>query len=366
MKWSAYKQINTIGTSVVRIRIPEYDIFAKDRSYMEVVGHSAGFGDLYLSYYAISGSGIGKSCSGLYVPLTDEHGHGVTKRIDITDIIAGIYEAIDTLSAIQNPTITLVIGIVYAGTTKEGVFQQTLYYAGGGISPLLDYVPAVTSGYASSALFLTPPERMLYTSIVHPSCPLLVADNASSIWSVNGTNVPSFFDGLHLVDMTDGENEFVLQFRVATVLRYSKTFTASLADECREWCAVSWAIPCGLMVMHTMYLSEFGNDSDGKDRMSDVFGGYRCMRELTRKGTMYIDGVSSDYDLWYYQQILASEDVRVVTQSQYIHGARMPLEDLSASYYGVRITGCNVKNIIVDGINSRTIEFEFEYSEKLR
>lgn len=357
MRWSEYHTIKLGNVPIFVVRLPKADVFARDRAYMEVQATQAG---ATLVSYAITIGTTTKSSSEFAYKFKST---GEVLRIDITDVIAAAY-------SVTTKTVQVVINAMgNSGVPAKAGFSETITYTADGYSPLLDFFPAGV--ILSNNILLTPPTRMLYTASITPSVVFLLNNrfNTSELsWQFNGEDI-ELSTGLVFNDFSstiEDTSQYVLEIvrtmpgsvpikiPVNTITR-----NPQLADACRDHVLVSWRTPWGVEVEHLFYLGAYNGAKANAKQVDNTLGGYISVSDMVRSGSLYIDAVTDEYDLWYYKSMMRADWVRVKTQAQGDLMELLPMPQYN-SYYNVRVTGCSVGNIIADGINSKVLQFEFE------
>lgn len=356
MRWSDWKTIRIGSDTVLLVRMPKSDVFARDRAYMEVRAVQTG---ATLVGYTVSIGTTAKSSSEFAYTLKST---GELLRIDMTDVIAAAY---------GGTTKTVQIEIAAKnnqGTLARAGFADTITYTSDGYSPLLDFIPK--SAIKNTNVLLTPPTRMLYTNNITPSVAFLLngvfpSGVATYGWRFNGEDVTlpavmSVHDfSTYMDDMSQYTLQIIQDLRGVKKPVYTLTRRPQLADACSEQVLVSWRTPWGVEVEHLFYLGAYNGAKANAKQVDDPMGGYVSVSDIVRSGSFYIDAIAEEYDLWYYKSMMSADWVRVQTQLQGDLLALMPMP-IYNSYYNVRVTGCSVGDIIADGINSRVLQFEFE------
>lgn len=357
MKWSEYHEIKSNNDTLLTVRLPKTDVFARDRAYMEVQSVQAGA--TLVSYSITIGTTVKSSSEFSYKFKST----GEVLRIDITDIVAAAYSKI---------TANVHINIEVkdnAGTQALAGFDETITYTADGYSPLLDFFPA--SAIVNDNILLTPPTRMLYTASITPSVVFLLNNK------FNTPDLSLQFDGedvelqiglvfndfsQRIEDMSQYVLEIVRTMPGSVPIKipvYTLTRNPQLADACREQVLVSWRTPWGVEVEHLFYLGAYNEKKANAKQIDDPMGGYVSVSDIVRSGSFYLDAIGDEYDLWYYKSMMRADWVRVRTQAQGDLMELLPMPQYN-SYYNVRVTGCSVGDIIADGINSKVLQFEFE------
>lgn len=356
MRWSDWKTIKIDSDTILRVRMPKSDVFARDRAYMEVQAVQAGV--TLVGYVVTIGTTAKPSSEFAYTFKRT----GEVLRIDMTDVIAAAYSG--TTKAVQ----VAIAAKNNQGRLARAGFVDTITYTADGYSPLLDFIPK--SAIKNTNVLLTPPTRMLYTNSITPSVSFLLngvfpSGVVTYSWRFNGEDV-ILSSGMFVHDFSedfDDVSQYTLQ--IIQDLRgikkpvYTLTRRPQLADACREQVLVSWRTPWGVEVEHLFYLGAYNGAKANAQQVDDPMGGYVSVSDMVRSGSFYLDAITDEYDLWYYKSMMRADRVRVRTQLQGNFMELMPMPVYN-SYYNVRVTGCSVGDIIADGINSKVLQFEFE------
>lgn len=356
MRWSDWKTIRIGSDTVLLVRMPKSDVFARDRAYMEVQAVQTG---VTLVGYTVKIGTTAKSSSEFAYTFKRT---GEVLQIDMTDVIAAEY---------SGTTKTVQIEIAAKnnqGTLARSGFADTITYTSDGYSPLLDFIPK--SAIKNTNVLLTPPTRMLYTNSITPSVAFLLngvflSGIVTYSWRFNGDDM-ILSSGMFIHDFSedmDDMSQYTLQIiqdsRGVKKPVYTLTRRPQLADACREQVLVSWRTPWGVEVEHLFYLGAYNGAKANAKQVDDPMGGYVSVSDMVRSGSFYLDAIAEEYDLWYYKSMMRADWVRVRTQAQGDYLDLLPMPKYN-SYYNVRVTGCSVGDIIADGINSRVLQFEFE------
>ena len=358
MKWSNWKTVKIGSDTILLVRLPNADVFACDRAYMEVQAVQAGA--TLVSYTVTIGTTVKSSSEFAYKFKST----GDVLRIDITDVISAAYSH-ETAESVQ---VTIEVRDNRGVPGKSG-FADTITYTADGYSPLLDFFPA--SAIVNNNILLTPPTRMLYTASITPSVVFLLNNKFNTpdlSWQFNGEDV-ELPTGLVFNDFSstiEDMSQYVLEI-VRTmpgsvpikIPVYTLTRNPQLADACREQVLVLWRTPWGVEVEHLFYLGAYNGEKANAKQVDDPMGGYISISDMVRSGSFYLDAIGDEYDLWYYKSMMRADWVRVRTQAQGDLMELLPMPQYN-SYYNVRVTGCSVGDIIADGINSKVLQFEFE------
>ena len=357
MKWSEYHEIKSNNDTLLTVRLPKTDVFARDRAYIEVKSAQAG---ATLVSYRLK---IGTESKTTSVFSYTFKSAGDVLRIDITDIIS---------AACRGTTNKVILEMVVSSTQVEDVHARiasTITYTADGYSPLLDFFPA--SAIVNDNILLTPPTRMLYTASITPSVSFLLNNKFKTpdlSLQFNGEDVELpiglvFNDFSPTIeDMSQYVLEIVRTMPGSVPIKipvHTITRNPQLADACREQVLVSWRTPWGVEVEHLFYLGAYNGAKANAKQIDDTMGGYVSVSDIVRSGSFYLDAIGDEYDLWYYKSMMRADWVRVRTQAQGDLMELLPMPQYN-SYYNVRVTGCRVGDIIADGLNSKVLQFEFE------
>lgn len=361
MRWSNWHDIKLAEETIMQVRIPKSDIFARDRAYMQILPRTT---EYLLGFYSVRVGNIRKSCSGIGFRFPSI---GQVLSVDISDIIAAVAGRYD--DGPQEASITIELrnadGEIVA---VQGVNEQ-INFVDDGYSPLLDFIPS--SAIKNTNVLLTPPTRMLYADGITPSVAFLLngvfpSNMGTYSWRFNGEDVtlPVCMSVQDFSEHIEDMSQYTLQVvrtseQTIETPVYTLTRHPQLADECRERVLVSWRTPWGVEVEHLFYLGTYNGAKANAKQVDDTLGGYMSVSDMIRSGSFYLDAITDEYDLWYYKSMMRADWVRVQTQLQGDLLALMPMPAYN-SYYNVRITGCSVGDIIADGINSKVLQFEFE------
>ena len=358
MEWSNWKTVKIGSDTILLVRLPKSDVFARDRAYMEVQAVQAG---VTLVSYTVTIGAKSKPSSEFSYKFSNL---GDVLWIDITDVISAAYSH-ERAESVQ---VTIELRDNRGVPGKSG-FAETMTYTADGYSPLLDFFPA--SAIVNNNILLTPPTRMLYAASITPSVVFLLNNRFNTpdlSWQFNGDDV-ELPTGLVFNDFSstiEDMSQYVLEI-VRTmpgsvpikIPFYTLTRNPQLADACRDYVLVSWRTPWGVEVEHLFYLGTYNGAKANAKQVDDPMGGYISVSNMIRSGSFYLDAIGNEYDLWYYKSMMRADWVRVWTQAQDDLMELLPRPEYK-SYYNVRVTGCSVGDIIADGINSKVLQFEFE------
>lgn len=212
--------------------------------------------------------------------------------------------------------------------------------------------------------YITPPNRMLYGVGIKSIFAAMIQPTTSSMygWSINGgdvsysdltiqqaTFVNSKFDAKYVQMPLSGGNVTVLN----TVERY-----LSELDTARSFMYVTWRTRWGLDVSHVFYLDKYATDKEDAQEVESEYL-YKEHSKHVIKGSFYLDNIREPYDLWYYQT-LANSELVILTFDRWNTLPNTYMPNGTNAFNGVKITGCNIKDAVVDGVAQSTITFDFE------
>lgn len=224
-----------------------------------------------------------------------------------------------------------------------------------GYSPFKEFAipePCVATQYAR----ITPPNRMLWDgSKSVTSMFAAMRKNAGYAWSLNGT---AYDVGIVYTDINIGAGGFLAEYKFAGSVVDTIKRSIELIDTTREYVYMRWKTPWGYSVEHLFYLDTFGADKDNEKELESAPLNYSERSDYVRKGSIYIDNIRDPYDLFYYKTLETSEVVEIWTPIFNVL-PRFYMPDGTA-YEAVKITGCNIKDAVVDGVAQSTITFDFE------
>ena len=132
---------------------------------------------------------------------------------------------------------------------------------------------------------------------------------------------------------------------------------ADLADTSRELVQVSWRTRWGIDVSHIFYLDTYAMDKDDVQEVESEYL-YEEKSKHVIKGSFYLDNIKEPYDLWYYQT-LANSELVTLTCDKWDSFVSVFIPNGTNEFNGVKITGCNIKDAVVDGVAQSTITFDF-------
>lgn len=213
---------------------------------------------------------------------------------------------------------------------------------------------------------ITPPNRMLWNSTQQIKS-LFAAKRAAGTstfqyrWNINGTD-----DGSTLIrkNINIGVTSFVAKYIrkvVASgtdIIDSTITRSAEVRDSTRDIVYVTWRTRWGLDVSHVFYLDTYATDKDNAQEVESEYL-YKEHSKHVIKGSFYLDNIREPYDLWYYQT-LANSELVVLTFDRWETLPSTYMPNVTNALNGVKITGCNIKDAVVDGVTQSTITFDFE------
>lgn len=216
----------------------------------------------------------------------------------------------------------------------------------------------------NSVVIIAPPFRMLRLRDKHY---LYVKTNTKSlfvvkignnqVWQVNGDEYTST---VTILSIPITKDNFISELKDKTTGSVVSKIEriADLLDESREWVQVQWRTRWGLDVSHIFYLDTYATDKDDAQEVESEYLHEEHSKHVI-KGSFYLDNIKEPYDLWYYQTLAQSELVTfkywkcIDSEGRYIPNG-------TNDFNGVKITGCNIKDAVVDGVAQSTITFDFE------
>lgn len=223
-------------------------------------------------------------------------------------------------------------------------------------NPFKELVPKMCG--ESLFVMITPPFRMLFindNSIAIKS--LFITKNPWGYWEIDGVkytgntimlSIP-ITKTIFIANQRNVENDNIID----SVVRI-----ADLADTSRELVQVSWRTRWGIDVSHIFYLDTYAMDKDDAQEVESEYL-YEEYSNHVIKGSFYLDNIKEPYDLWYYQT-LANSELVTLTCSKWNSFTPYFMANGTNEFNGVKITGCNIKDAVVDGVAQSTITFDFE------
>lgn len=100
------------------------------------------------------------------------------------------------------------------------------------------------------------------------------------------------------------------------------------------------------------FLGSCGSDKDGAVEVEGI--GYKEYSERVIRGSFYIDNITNEYDVWYYQMLAQSEEIKMAISSYF---DAFPNEE---NFINIKITSTDIKDVVVGGVVQKTITFYFE------
>lgn len=218
------------------------------------------------------------------------------------------------------------------------------------------------TGYA----MITPPNRMIWNGTQQIKS-LFAAKRAagkgseSFRWRINGTD-----DGSTLIrkNINIGKSNFFAEYirkiipTNTDIVLSTITRSAEVRDSTRDIVYVTWRTRWGLDVSHVFYLNTYATDKEDVQEVESEYY-YKEHSKHVIRGSFYLDNIRDTYDLWYYQTLENSELV-VLTFDRWDTLPATYMPNGTNALNGVKITGSNIKDAIVDGVAQSTITFDFE------
>ena len=213
---------------------------------------------------------------------------------------------------------------------------------------------------------ITPPNRMLKgnNDVKSLFCAKRAAGTSviSVRWNINGVD-----DGSLMIRKNvsiSNESPFVAKYiqrinaQSLDVTLSTITRSVDVRDETRDCVYVTWRTRWGLDVSHVFYLDTYATDKDDAKEVESEYL-YKEHSKHVIKGSFYLDSIREPYDLWYYQT-LANSELVVLTFDRWDTLPDTYMPNGTNAFNGVKITGCNIKDAVVDGVAQSTITFDFE------
>lgn len=319
---------------------PSNDVFLKERNYFIFEGVQD---ETYIKTVKIGGKTLNFGRYALDI--------GAKFYLDVSAYYAKYFGKFNVVITYENN-----LEEVVKNTTAINATTYNCY------DPYKELVP--NSCGESSLVIIAPPFRMLRLRDKHY---LYVKTNTKSlfvvkignnqVWQVNGYEYTST---VTILSIPITKDNFISELKNKTTGSVVKKIEriADLVDEYREWVQVQWRTRWGLDVSHIFYLDTYAT---GKDDAQEVESEYLHEEHSKHviKGSFYLDNIKEPYDLWYYQTLAQSELVTfkywkcIDSDVRYIPNG-------TNDFNGVKITGCNIKDAVVDGVAQSTITFDFE------
>lgn len=326
--------------ATVTVKYPTGNIFMRERNYLTI---SCDADDYYLKSITLAGKTIN---FGRYLlqnnPIT----------LDVTPYYAKLYTS-GTLSL-----------VVENSNEKDENFTVSFTISKvDGYSPYKEITASVCN--ETSLAVITPPNRMIKGADSVRS--LFVAKRQTNtstnvyVWSLNEGS----FDGSQMLMKsvaidTTFKAEYIATNTIGTARNVLSTITRSVEtrDTSRNIVYVTWRTPWGFDVSHVFYLDTFGTDKEDAKEVESLYL-YEENSKHVVKGSFYLDNIREPYDLLYYQTLAKSELV-TITHENWIDNAHVYMPLGTNEYNGIRITGTNIQDAVVDGVTQQTITFDFE------
>lgn len=206
-------------------------------------------------------------------------------------------------------------------------------------------------------IMIAPPHRMLFTTgPISTIKSLFVTKNVNNIWEINGVD----YNSIIIMQSTPiTQTNFVVIYKNAKGAVIKRVVRiADFVDNSREWLQVTWRTRWGFDVSHIFYLDTYATDKDDAKEVESEYL-YEEHSKHVIKGSFYLDNIKEPYDLWYYQTLAQSELV-IFTSYKASTIPHIYIPNGTNDFNGVKITGSNIKDAVVDGVTQSTITFDFE------
>ena len=336
------KNFTSPAGATVTVKYPTGTIFMRERNYLTV---SCDADDYYLKKITFLGNTINFGRYKL---------QGSPMVLDVTPYYAKLYKSVVMSLVVENQ--------------NEADDTFTVFFTISKVDGYCPYKEIVASVCNETSLaVITPPNRMIKgTESVRSLFVAKRSVNTPTIkygWALNGGN----FDGSQMLMKSVAiDTTFTAEYAsmaVNATTQQKKIINTikrvvEKRDTTRDIVYVTWKTPWGFDVSHVFYLDTFGTDkADAKEVESLCF--YEERSKHVIKGSFYLDNIRNPYDLWYYQTLEKSERVTLILETWgTLADVYMPLS--TNAYNGIRITGTNIQDAVVDGITKQTITFDFE------
>lgn len=213
---------------------------------------------------------------------------------------------------------------------------------------------------------ITPPNRMLQgdNNVQSLFCAKRAAGTSviSVRWNINGTDDGSVMirKNVSINKNTPFVAKYIQRINAQSLDVTLSTITRSVEsrDVTRDCVYVTWRTRWGLDVSHVFYLDTYATDKDDAQEVESEYY-YEENSNHVIKGSFYLDNIREPYDLWYYQT-LANSELVVLTFDRWDTLPSTYMPNGTNALNGVKITGSNIKDAIVDGVAQSTITFDFE------
>lgn len=314
---------------------PSADVFLKERNYFIFEGIQD---DTYIKTVKIGGKTLN---FGRYALDT-----GSKFYLDVSAYYAKYLGKLNVVITYENAS-----GDDVANTTAINATTYDFY------DPYKELVPVFCREI--SYAIITPPHRMLYTTragIQTRSLFAAKADTTQNAWEINGVKYNSLFI-MQSIPIT--QTNFVANYLNANGAVASKVERmAYLENTSLDYVYVTWRTRWGLDVSHIFYLDTYATDKDDAQEVESEYL-YEEHSKRVIKGSFYLDNIREPYDLWYYKTLENSELVTLTCHRWNAYANRY-MPNGTTSLNGVKITGCNIKDAVVDGVAQSMITFDFE------
>lgn len=215
-------------------------------------------------------------------------------------------------------------------------------------------------------VFITPPFRMLLVEKNNSLYELLDTRSlfvpkigVKQKWEVNNVIYSASNSYIIIASVPIKQNNFVARLIGANGNLVSRVERiAQFADTSRDWLEVKWRTRWGVDVSHIFYLDTYATDKDDAQEIESEYL-YEEHSKHVIKGSFYLDNIKEPYDLWYYKT-LANSELVTLRYYNYLDRTTLYFPNGKVDFNGVKITGCNIKDAVVDGVTQSTITFDFE------
>lgn len=213
---------------------------------------------------------------------------------------------------------------------------------------------------------ITPPNRMIWNGkqqikSLFATKRAAGTSSESYRWRINGTDD---WSTLIRKNINIGTSNFFAEYIRKTIssntdiVLSSINRSAEVRDSERDVVYVTWRTRWGLDVSHVFYLDTYATDKYDAQEVESKYI-YEEYSKHVIKGSFYLDNIREPYDLWYYQT-LANSELVVLTFDRWDTLPDTYMPNGTNALNGVKITGSNIKDAVVDGVAQSTITFDFE------
>lgn len=223
-------------------------------------------------------------------------------------------------------------------------------------SPYMELVPSFCG--ESSFVTITPPFRMLFINDKKIQSLFVAKRDSGGFWEIDGVEYKS---SVIMLGVPITKTNFIANHRRVSdgLVINNVQRIADLADTSRDWLQVKWRTPWGVDVSHIFYLDTYATAKDDAKEVESEYL-YEEYSKHVINGSFYLDNIREPYDLWYYQTLENSELVVIAYKKWLDFGDFRYIPNGTNEFNGVKITGCNIKDAVVDGVTQSTITFDFE------